>query len=260
MKTTSTRKRSVAPPNGTHSRAEIKSVLKQKPVAKKKAAKSSTATEVPPPPFSRETAPHAVTAEARKWLSNERAIYGAGYAPILWVSAPKLWDLAETLGRELTLDEVKFLVQADGDMEQCFIGKAPFQPIRYLVITRVTLDLLKKAGAFEKIPKEKLLWGGAFAINQEGNGLIPLSGARFWNVRGDFALKDSAMVRAWLISNENPALRSWPQSRADAEEGIRRIADAKARARHTHENLVQVDIVLAGAIRSRPKHKHGNKK
>ena len=110
--------------------------------------------------------------EAWRYMSGP-SIDGA-HCPIYYIGQKVSSDIAEILGRPMTIEEAQYLVHADGPVVTCHSEGVPFQPVKYVPFCPDNLRAAIAAG--KKLTTTSLLWGGAFHVGKD-NEPIALSGA-----------------------------------------------------------------------------------
>lgn len=85
-------------------------------------------------------------------------------------------ELAEILGRSITLPEAEHLVSLDGDPTICASEDVEFQPVKYLPFT--PKGLKEKIDRGESLVDIQLPWGGAYYLTKDGK-TIAYSGSVF---------------------------------------------------------------------------------
>lgn len=125
------------------------------------------------------------TEDAMEWYTSRESLGSnrspARYIPIFGGEPGKapiygLGHIVKRLGRPLTLEEVMFLVSADGHPTKCDYLKTTFQPVKYAIITKKWLNDLEDREP-EVISDTRPRFAGAFFQLRKGDRRFAFSGA-----------------------------------------------------------------------------------
>lgn len=117
--------------------------------------------------------------EAWNWIWSKNS-FPKAHPPILYLGMNVPDEIANILGRSITLEEAQCLVQADGPITKCAVTKKEFQPVKYLPFVPYTLanQLAKK-----KLTEIHLPFGGQYYIKNDLATIIAASGSRFKHIK-----------------------------------------------------------------------------
>ena len=75
--------------------------------------------------------------------------------PRNYLMAEDAFDIAEALGRPLTIEDIKFLVGPDEDQFVCSATKKPFQPFWWVIVTKDLLAQLREGKTLKELDSEE---------------------------------------------------------------------------------------------------------
>lgn len=207
MKTTSTTRKKTAKTK----RPELKANTDKK-------ATLTSKTESGYPPFD---------AEAKEYMYEP--VPGA-YSRILYIGPTVTSEIAEILGRSITLEEAKCLVCNDGEPVVCAQTGEEFQPMKYLPFVPNNLRTRIEAG--DRLADIQLPFGGAFYVTKDLNALA-LSGSVFRYVRRhdryEWASGSSPMVIMAEEMGRQYGRREWGHTSEEVEAVIASMKTARER-------------------------------
>lgn len=85
-----------------------------------------------------------------------------GYRPRSIVTLGRMTEVAEALGRSLTVEDFEKFVVLDGDRRNCDLCGTEFQPVKWVILTRDFLAQIRDEGLESALANEKTVWGGCF--------------------------------------------------------------------------------------------------
>jgi hypothetical protein len=148
------------------------------------------------------------------------------------------FDLAEAMGRPLTIEDLKTLVGPNGVEYECSITNKAFQPMWWVVVTDSLIAALKEGKTLEELDKnDELVIAGQFFFR---NGkILAYSGTPYRWVKGsqeDTLAWHSPVTMAYKANG-----RRWPMTHEAAE----KLREAK---REKKDRLVSMEGEIARQI------------
>jgi hypothetical protein len=110
----------------------------------------------------------AIAEGAWGWYNNPMSL--GGTRPRSWLPLAIAYELSQAIGRSLSLEDLQFLVQKDGEPMVCTACGKGFQPVKWVTITQKLVDALKGGKEFRGLNGE-VRWSGSNIVKVGDKGV-----------------------------------------------------------------------------------------